>query len=387
MRRLMALVLLLSLGLGGFVLAQSPPTGPNLAPGAKAAVLMDAATGQILYEKNANQPLPPASMTKLMTLVLAVRALDQGTVTRSQMVSISEGAYQMGGSQIWLEPGEQISFGDLLNAVGVASANDAAVAIGEYLAGSEENFVRQMNQTAGSLGMKNTTFINPHGLDAQGHLTTALDMAILGRYAVGLPGLLQLTRQWETKEIRDGKGGKLWLVNPNRLLRTYRGADGLKTGFTSAAGYCLIGTASRDGLRLVAVVMGEPSAKERNAEATGMFNYGFANFKTLTLAGKGQGFGTVRVVRGHPDKVAAVAATAVAVLVKRTGGKPGIQVQLPASVQAPVEVGQVLGSVAVRLDGRKVAGIPLVAANGSRRLNLLTAWLATFRWIAGNFPF
>ncbi len=337
------------------------------APG---AFLTDAGSGQELYAREPDAPRAPASMTKLMTLVLALEAVNAGRVRWDALVPVSDAAYRTGGAQIWLEPGERITFRDLVRAIAVGSANDACVAVAEYLGGGSEGaFVARMNRLAQRLGMRHTRYLNPHGLDMPGHETTPRDMAILARYAVRVPGLLALTRERQDRSIRDGKGGTLWLVNPNRLLVTYPGADGLKTGFTAHAGYCVTATARHEGLRLIAVVMGDPTARQRNADATRLLDWGFSRYEAVEVGRAGQSFGSVVVRRGAPGRVSAVLAREGTVLVER-GQKAGLdrQVRLPREVEAPVRRGQRLGHLWVRAGGRTVGDLPLVAAAPSTRL-------------------
>lgn len=356
---------------------------PELATKARSAILVDAATGQTLYEKAADSPSAIASMTKLMTLYLAMRALEKGKVHWNDPVPVSEEAYRTGGSQIWLEPGETLPFGQLLKAIAIGSANDACVAVAEFLAGSVPNFVAEMNSEAKRLGMHHTHFANPHGLDQADHYSTARDMAILARAAVRVPGLLALTRQREDRTIRDGKGGHLWLVNHNRLLGRYPGLDGLKTGYTDKAGYCLTATAEREGMRLIAVVMGLASSKERFAEAANLLNYGFANWQSVHVISAGARFGPIPVVKGTARNVYARVPGGVAVLLPRTAErtpKLTTAVSLPRHLVAPVTQGQVLGEVRVLADGKVVAKAPLRAEASVARLS----WMDLFWRLLGG---
>lgn len=338
--------------------AQTAP--PVSAP---AAVLLDVASGRVLVDKGGEQLRRPASMAKIMTLVLALRAMNAGRVRPTDLVAVSDEAYRTGGSQIWLEPGEVLPFGHLLTAVAVGSANDAAVALAEHLAGSMPAFVDEMNATAGRLGMRHTRFVNPNGLDAPGEetLTTAMDMARLGAYAASVPGLLRLTRLREDRTIRDGKGGHLWLVNTNRLLGRVAGVDGLKTGYTSRAGFCLTATGVRDGLRLVAVVMGATTSKARFGDASTLLNWGFAHYRAVFAARTGVALGQVPVRGGKAPGVAVGVVSDVSFL--RPAGEPTAprrRVHLPASVSAPVRKGTVVGELVATLNGQ-TRRVPLVA--------------------------
>ncbi|MBQ1976121.1 MAG: D-alanyl-D-alanine carboxypeptidase, partial [Clostridia bacterium] len=261
---------------------------------ALSAVLMDAETGEILYAKNPDEALPPASVTKIMTLLLVMEAIDSGQIQMSDTVSISENAASMGGSQVYLEPGEQMSVEDLLKSTVVSSANDAAVALGEFVAGSEEAFVRRMNERAAELGMEHTKFENATGLDddTTAHLTSAEDIAIMSRELISHEKILEYTSIW-MDTIRNGAFG---LSNTNRLIRFYSGATGLKTGSTSKAKFCISATAKREGLHLIAVIMGSPTRDIRNAMATRLLDWGFANF--AMYRNPGADAGRVKVLGG-----------------------------------------------------------------------------------------
>lgn len=330
---------------------------------AKAAELIDAESGQVLFSLNPKRQLPMASVTKLMTLYLAFRAIDQGRVHLSERVFASEAAHDVKGSQIWLAPGEQMTVDHLLRAVAVGSANDAAYALGEFLGGSEPTFVVEMNRTARSLGMTGTHFSNPHGLSQTGHYATAEDLAKLARAAVDTPRLLSYTRMWEDRSVRDGKGGKLWLINQNRLLRQFPGADGLKTGYTTEAGYCIVATARRGSTRMIAVVLGAPSSKARFEDAASMMSWGFTHYRTLPVAKAHQNFGWVPVKRGQQSAVGAIAAEGLALTVARQSPQPfTVQAKLSRQVTAPVRRGQPLGTLTVKAGPAVVASRPLVAS-------------------------
>jgi len=349
---------------GSVAAAEEAPAPPVLA--APSAVLEDASTGRVLYQRGADVVRPPASMAKIMTLVLAVDALRTGKVRPTDLVAVSDDAYRTGGAQIWLEPGEVLPFGQLVTAVAVGSANDAAVAIAEHLSGSVPAFVAEMNARAAKIGMRHTRFVNPNGLDAAGQetRTTAMDMARLGAYASRMPDLLRLTSTREDRSLRNGKGGHLWLVNTNRLLRVVPGVDGLKTGFTNAAGYCLTATAERSGLRLVAVVMGDPSSKVRFQDATSLLNWGYANYRAEYAIRRGERVGAVPVRGGRTRAVAAVAAADAVFTLPRTAQAARVEraVRLWPTVDAPVRAGQTLGRATVRMPGVGSARVDLVAA-------------------------
>ena len=334
----------------------------------KSAVLMDVATGRVLYEKNAHEALAPASVTKVMTLLLIMEALDCGKLQWTDMVTASETAAAKGGSQIYLKVGETMSVADMVKSIAVSSANDCACAMAEHLAGSEEAFVGMMNQRAAELGMGDTHFVNCTGLDdseeAQNHRTSAYDIALMSRELLGKhPDIKKYTTIW-MDTVRDGAFG---LSNTNKLIRFYSGATGLKTGFTSGAGYCLSASAQREDLELIAVVMGCQTSQERFAACKSMLDYGFANYALVVPAAES---GTIPVKLGHSAAVTAVPAEKVRLLVEK-GKKQQVQTQitLDASATAPVSQGQRLGTMTVKLGEQILAQVPMVAGAAVSRLS------------------
>ena len=254
----------------------------KLAENAKSAILIEASTGKVLFEKNADEKLHPASMTKMMSMLLIIEAIEDGVIKWDQVVQVSENASSMGGSQILLETGEKMSVRDLFKGVAIASGNDAVVALAETVAGSVNNFVSMMNKRASELGLTNTNFKNPHGLDDANHYSSSRDMSIIARELVKHKEVLEYTKIYEDY-LREDTDRKIWLVNTNRLVRFYDGVDGLKTGYTEDAGYCMTATAEKDGMRIIAVVMGEETSKIRNQEVSEMLDYAFAQYKTENL--------------------------------------------------------------------------------------------------------
>lgn len=319
---------------------------------AESALLMEYTSGQILYQKNPHKRLPPASMTKVMTMLLAVEAVEQGRVKLSDMVTASENAWEMGGSEIFLAPQEKMSFRDLLIAIAVESANDACVAVAEHLAGSEKAFVRMMNKKAQELGLKNTHFVNSHGLPAKNHYTSAYDMAVLFREAFRHP----LFREVSKIKEYELRGGKNKLYNTNKLLWWYDGADGGKTGWTEEAKYCLTSTVKRDGLRLIAVVMGVPEARGNFRESMKLYNWGFARFEAIPVKEKGAYVARLPVNQGIKEQVEAVAEDDIAVLVTK-GEDVAIRtkINLVSSVTAPVPKGKKVGEILVFRKGKLIA--------------------------------
>lgn len=345
------------------------------------AILVDAVSGQILYEKNARERRAPASVTKLMTLAVVMDALKQGRITLDDSVTTSRYAESFGGTQIYLEPGEVMRLEDLLYAVAVFSANDASIALAEHIAGSEEGFVSMMNEKAAALGMNDSHFANPHGLPGFGtHYTTAYDLAILSTYLVNEhPDLLKYTKTWEYW-VRKGQKNEVWLTNHNRGLVEYQGMDGLKTGWTNEAGYCLAATAQRGDRRLVAVVMGAATAKERQADIYRLMDYGFNAFDTIKVAEKDQVMGEVKVMEGQDLGVRVVPAGRVALTVVK-GGKRAIshRTELPQTVMAPIEKGQVIGYLTLTGAGKELRKVPLVADRAVPRAGVGTLLLRYWR--------
>lgn len=325
---------------------------------AKSAALY-AANGQELFSMNGDEALQPASVTKVMTLLLAMEALERGEVTLDTMVTGSEYACSMGGTQVWLEPGEQLSFDEMLKAVAVGSANDCAVAIAEHLAGSEVAFVERMNARAADLGCTGTLFINANGLDGMGEktMTTARDIARISCELLRHPKILDYTGIW----MDSIRGGKFSLANTNKMLKSYPGLTGLKTGYTSEAGYCISASAERDGLSLIAVVMAAPTKENRMADATALLNYGFANFTAYTPPQ--DALAPVPVALGRADSVQPVLQDESSFVIEKTqAGELETQIELPESLTAPVEAGQEIGSLTVTSGGQTVLRVPLAAA-------------------------
>lgn len=370
MKKLCATLLCLALCMGVLPVRAA---GPEV--NARAALLMEKSTGQVLYEANAHAPLELASVTKVMTMLLIMEALDAGTITKETKVPVSATAAGMGGSQVYMEEGEEFSVHDMLKAIAVASGNDACVAMAEYLAGSESAFVEKMNARAAELGMTNTTFRNACGLDTEGHLSTARDVAVLSRYLLNTcPELLHYTGIW-TDSLRNGQ---TQLVNTNKLLRRYSGITGLKTGTTSGAGVCISASATRDGLTLIAVVLGSPSSADRFHSATTLLDYGFANYaaaplptlpeRPLALAVKGSAEDSV------PLDYAALPETIL--IEKGTASALRAELTLPEALEAPVEKGQTVGKVSIFQDDtllneyevKAAADAPLLTFGGALEL-------------------
>ena len=334
---------------------------------AGSAVLMEKETGAVLYEANAHDKLEPASVTKVMTLLLVMEALDAGRIQKEDLVTVSARAASMGGSQVYLKEGEQMSVDDMLKAVAVASGNDAAVALAEHIAGSEEGFVALMNQRAAELGMADTNFVNCTGLPAAGHLTSAYDIALMSRELIlRHPDIRTYTTIW-MDTIRDGQ---FQLANTNKLVRYYEGCTGLKTGSTDSALYCLSATAEREGMELIAVVMKSPTSAQRFESAKAMLTFGFANY-TLVDVRPGEALPPVDVALGVVDQVQPVLGQSSRILVDKSQiNEVTTAVRLTEGVEAPVEAGQKLGELVVSVAGEERQTIPLVAAQAVERITL-----------------
>lgn len=325
---------------------------------AEAAVLLEPVTGKIVFEKEKDKRLPMASVTKLMTLLLAADAVEKGDFKLDDNVVTSENAWEMGGSQIYLEPGEEMSLWDMLTAIGLQSANDACVAVAEHIMGSEEAYVEAMNERAKSLGLENTNFVNCHGLTADNHYTSAYDLAQILKEGLKNPLFRKITAMKEY----DLRGGAFKLWNTNKLLWWYDGADAGKTGWTEAAKYCLASSAERDGLRFICVVLGTEQARSHFSESMKIFDYGFARYKSVNFAEQGAGVGELRVGKGQTDKVEVQALEKVSVIVPK-GEDKGFEskLELPESINAPVQKGQEVGAYVVSKNGQEVLRVKLVA--------------------------
>lgn len=346
---------------------------------AKSAILMEISTGRVLYEKNADEALPPASVTKIMTMLLVTEAIDGGVISLSDMVTASTKASKMGGSQIYLKEGEQMSVDDLLKSLTVASANDAAVALAEHLCGSEEAFVARMNERAKELGMTNTNFENTNGLDdtTVNHVTSARDIAIMSCELLKHDLIYNYTMIW-MDTIRDGAFG---LTNTNRLIRFYKGATGLKTGSTSKAKFCISASAERDGLGLVAVIMASPTRDVRNAAAASLLDYGFANYAFLQKESEAQN--EIPVKGGVKKTLATVSESFGKVINKGDDKKLESETVLPESIAAPIKKGDKVGEIIFKVDGAEIGRANVVADEDVEKISFFTLLPRMFKMLIG----
>ena len=382
MRKSLAIVIAVMffvLGNIGFANVQ-PVLGVEIVTEATSAILMDAASGQILYEKESHKELPPASVTKLMTLLVAADAVASEKVKLTDKVTASENASKLGGSQIYLEPGETFTLEQMLIAIAVGSANDGCVAVAEHIDGTHEAFVEEMNNKAQALGLKNTHFVNAYGLPAEGHYTSAFDLAVISREALNYPLVRKLTSMKEY-DLREGKF-KLW--NTNKLLWWYPGADGFKTGWTNEAKYCLASTVERNGLRLICVVMGVPQVRGHFAESMKIYNYGFAKYEFKQFAPAAQKQGVVKVRKGIEDEVTAITEKPLGTTVEKGKDKNfWVETKLNPEISAPIEKGQTLGELLLYRSDQLQASVNLIADHPIARAGLVEQMRRTLKGVFG----
>ncbi|WP_391559499.1 D-alanyl-D-alanine carboxypeptidase family protein [Robertmurraya sp.] len=374
---LMAFTFLTSIATPTF--AEEKTTGVELVDNAKSAVLIERDTGTILYNKNSDEMLPPASMTKIMTMLLIMEAIDLGKIKWDENIRTSEYAASMGGSQIFLEPGEEMTSEEMLKGIAIGSANDASVAMAERIAGSEEAFVEMMNAKVKELGLKSTVFKNVTGLPEDGHYSTAHDMAVMAKELLKYEGITKFTGTYEAY-LREQSDKKFWLVNTNRLVRFYPGVDGLKTGFTNEAKYCLTATAEKDGMRVIAVVFGAPTSKERNAQISKMLDYAFAQYQTHPMYERSFSVGEVKVSKGSESKVEALTSEPISLLTKKGEKVDDVKKEITyeKDLKAPIEKGQTIGSLKLVKNGETLVSSPLVAKASVKEANWWTLYKRAF---------
>ena len=337
-------------------------TEVELADNVKSAILIERDTGKVLYEKNSNEPLPPASMTKIMTMLLIMEALDEGKLSYDEKVRASEYAASMGGSQIFLEAGEEMTVQELLKGIAIGSGNDASVAMAERIAGSEEAFIDMMNKKAEELGLKDTKFQNTTGLPVDEHYSSAYDMAIMSKELLKYEDITKFTGTYEAY-LREDTDKKFWLVNTNKLVRFYPGVDGLKTGFTREAMYCLTATAEKEGMRVIAVVFGAPTPKDRNAQVTKMLDYAFSQYKTHPMFERNHVMGSVKISKGKDKTLDVVTSEPISLLTKKGENIDDVsqKVTVHKDLKAPIKKGDPVGELVIEKNGEKLIQSPLVA--------------------------
>lgn len=351
----------------------------NLAENAKSAILIEASTGKIIYEKNAHERQAPASMTKMMSMLLIMEQIDKGYLKWTDIVTVSENASGMGGSQILLETGEKMSVEDLFKGIAVASGNDAVVAMAEHIAGTEANFVNMMNKRAKELGLKDTSFKNPHGLTAANHYSSAYDMAMIAMELSKHPTIFKFTSIYEDY-LRKDTDRKIWLVNTNKLVRFYDGVDGMKTGFTEEAGYCLTATAKKNGMRLIAVAMNEPDSKTRNSEVTSMLDYGFSRYYSENILTTKTSIGKVEVEKGKQKYATVVPKENVSIINEKSAEKKKATYEVKLNkVKAPLKAGDKVGTLHVKENGKQTSTIDLTVKETIDKANFFELYLRYLR--------
>jgi serine-type D-Ala-D-Ala carboxypeptidase (penicillin-binding protein 5/6) len=378
----MMLIFVLALTLLSPVASAQETPKTELVSDVASAILIERDTGTIMYDKNSHEKLPPASMTKIMTMLLIMEAIDEGRLKMEEKIRTSEYAASMGGSQIFLEPGEEMTTSQLLSGIAIGSANDASVALAERIAGSEESFVEMMNKKVEELGLKNTKFQNTTGLPASDHYSTAYDMAMMAKELLKYEGITKYTGQYESY-LRENTDNKFWLVNTNKLVRFYPGVDGLKTGFTREAMYCLTATAERDNMRVIAVVFGAPTSKVRNAQVTKLLDFAFSQYQTHPMYKKGHTLGKAVISKGDKKTINAVTSESISLLTKKGESidKVKKEITLKKNLKAPVSKGDTVGSIKLVKDGKVLSESPLVANENVSEAN----WWKLFKRSFGMF--
>ncbi len=376
MKRILAFSLVFFLCSGIFVNAEEM----NLS--AKSAILVERTSGQILYEQNAKERLPMASVTKIMTMLLGIEAIDKGKISMDDMVTVSEYASSMTGSRVFLSVNETISVSDLFKSIAVASGNDAAVALAEHLAGSESNFVEMMNKRAEELGLTDTHFANCNGLPAEEHYSSAHDLMILSRELLSHDSIRPFLTIW-MDSLRDGS---FTLANTNKLIRFYEGATGIKTGSTDEALFCMSASAMRDGMELIAVVLGCPTSKERFADASSLLNMGFASYALELGVEKGEELTVLPIEKGVDKKVSVIASDSFSAVVKKEQkGQVTRELTMPDRLVAPVKHGDIIGEISFSLDGKTLGTVNTVVASNVKKAGVFRIYGTILqKWLAVN---
>jgi serine-type D-Ala-D-Ala carboxypeptidase (penicillin-binding protein 5/6) len=382
MKRIVSLIVisfLLTSLWGPSAFATEEKKNTDIVNNVKSAILIERDTGKVLFEQNSNEELPPASMTKIMTMLLIMEAIDKGKLTWDEKIRASEYAASMGGSQIFLEPGEEMTTKEMLRGIAIGSGNDASVAMAERIAGSEEAFVDMMNNKVKELGLKHTFFKNTTGLPVSGHFSSASDMAIMAKELLKYEAITKFTGMYEAY-LRENTDKKFWLVNTNKLVRFYPGVDGLKTGFTAEAKYCLTATAQKDGMRVIAVVFGAPTSKERNAQVTKMLNYAFSQYQTHPMYKRNQTIAKARISKGQEKSVEAVTSEPISLLTKKGEKTEDVKqkVVINKELKAPINKGDKVGSIKLIKDGKVFLESPLVASENIKEAGWWTLYKRSF---------
>ncbi len=353
----------------------------DLAPNASSAIMIEASTGEILFQKNADEKLAPASMTKMMSLLLIFEEIDKGNIKWDEMITTSEHASSMGGSQIFLKVGEKMSALDMIKGITIASGNDATVAMSERVAGSEESFVKRMNERAKELGLKNTNFVNSTGLDADNHYSSAYDMSLIAKELVKHEKVLEFSSTYEDY-LRKGTSNPFWLVNTNRLVKFYPEIDGLKTGFTNSAKYCLTATAKKDGMRLITVVMNEPDTGKRSSDTKKMLDYGFNIYAVKNIIDENTTIETKKVELGEVLTTEIVPKETITILSKKTDKERNITYKTNIKrLVAPINKGEIIGTIDILEDNKKLTTVDATVKKDIKKASILTIFLRNIKAI------
>jgi D-alanyl-D-alanine carboxypeptidase (penicillin-binding protein 5/6) len=347
----------------------------KLAPNAKSVLLIEASTGEIIYSRDIHTKYAPASMTKMMSMLLFLEAIEKGNLNWNEKIKVSENASSMGGSQILLETGEEMTVIDMFKGIAIGSANDATVALAERVGGTEEHFVQMMNNRAKEIGMKNTNFKNCHGLDEANHYSTAYDMSVIARELVKHTKLFEFSSVYETY-LRANTDRKFWLVNTNKLVRFYPGVDGLKTGHTEEAGFCLTATAKKEDMRLIAIVFGEPDSQMRNTEVSAMLDYGFNVYGLEKVISKNVSIGKVNVSKGKIGKAILVPKEDINILYEKSSGKKNVTYKVNVGkLSAPINKGDIVGSVDIIENNKVIQTIDVTVKESIKKANILELYI------------
>ena len=364
--------------------AETVSNDVELASNAKSAILIEQSTGQILFEKNSHEKIPPASMTKMMSLLLIMESIDNGKIKLTDKVTVSKNASSMGGSQILLEEGEEMSVDDLLKGVSIASGNDAVVALAEYVGGSEENFVKMMNSKASELGLTDTKFQNCHGLDSEGHYSSAYDMAMIARELLNHKDIIKYTSIYETY-LRENSDRKIWLVNTNKLVRFKSGVDGLKTGYTKEAGYCLTATMNKENMRVIATVMGEDTIDNRNSEVSSMLDYAYSQYKMKKYISKNKVLKTINNDKTKTKKIEITPVKDINILTKTSDDiKPSYSIKIN-NIKTNIKKGDKVGYLTIKNNGKVINKVNLTVKQDIKKANIIELYFKYLRDIvSGN---
>ena len=369
MKKIIVILIMLLMVIPLNVFATVNQDNLSLLENAKSGILVEASTGEILYEKNKDEKVSIASLTKMAAQIIILENIENGNLKWDEIITASSNAASMGGTQIWLTAGEKISVEDLFKGMSMASANDATVALAERIAGTESAFVKLMNDKAKELGLKNTVFKNSTGLDEEGHYSTAYDLSVIARELLNHDEILRFSSVYEDY-IRKDTPNKFWLVNTNKLVRFYEGADGLKTGFTDAAGYTMAVTAKRDDMRLIAIVLGEDVSKTRNDETTELLDYGFNNYKVNLVKAKGETVKKVKVDKGSIDEVDIITENDILILNKKSDATINYDTKIIVNdIELPIKKGTIVGKIEVLYNDEVVKTDNLVAGNDVKKIN------------------